>query len=148
MSALKEKIKADMIEAMKAKDKDRLGVIRMLQAAIKQKEVDNRVLLEDCDVVATIEKMIKQRLESARQFEDGNRLDLAVKERAEIKVLEAYMPKPLNEGELDTLIQKTIQEMAASSIKDMGKVMNALKDQVQGRANMAEVSNKIKQLLS
>ncbi|OGO94615.1 MAG: glutamyl-tRNA amidotransferase [Coxiella sp. RIFCSPHIGHO2_12_FULL_42_15] len=145
---LKERIKSAMIEAMKAKDKDRLSVIRMLQAAIKQKEVDERVILDDPAIITVIEKMIKQRRESAKQYEEGRRPELAAKEIQEIGLLETYMPKALSEPELDALIKKVIAELQASSIKDMGKVMNTLKGQIQGRANMAEVSNKIKQLLS
>src|SRR3990167_80641 len=145
---LKERIKSAMIEAMKAKDKDRLSVIRMLQAAIKQKEVDERVILDDPAIITVIEKMIKQRRESAKQYEEGRRPELAAQELQEIGLLETYMPKALSEPELDALIKKVIAELQASSIKDMGKVMNTLKGQIQGRANMAEVSNKIKQLLS
>lgn len=145
---LKDRIKADMITAMKAKDKDHLGLIRMLQAAIKQKEIDERILLDDTAVIAVIEKMIKQRRESAKQYEDGHRPELAAKEIQEIHLLETYMPNPLSENELNALIKETIDSMQASSIKDMGKVMNALKSHVQGRANMTDVSHKIKQFLS
>ena len=148
MNGLKERIKDDMVQAMRAKDKDRLGVIRMLQAAIKQREVDERITLDDTQIIAIVEKMIKQGRESAKQFTEGDRSDLATKELQEIAILETYMPTPLSEDELNSLITATIKTLAASSIKDMGKVMNSLKDQVQGRANMADVSNRIKQRLS
>lgn len=145
---LKQRIKDDMVQAMRDKNKERLNVIRLLQAAIKQKEVDERVTLDDAQIIAILEKMIKQGHESAKQFKEGNRLDLANKELQEITVLETYMPTPLSEDELNNLIKAAIKALAASSIKDMGKVMNALKGQVQGRANMTEVSHRIKQLLS
>jgi len=147
-STLKDQIKADMIAAMRAKEKETLGVIRMLQAAIKQKEIDDKVTLEDAGVLAVVEKMIKQRRESIKQYEAGNRPELAAKENQEITVLEVYLPTPLSAEELNALIEQTIQQTGASSIKDMGKVMGLLKGQIQGRANMSDVSNIIKERLS
>lgn len=148
INGLKERIKADMIQAMRDQDKPRLGIIRMLQAAIKQKEVDERIELADSAVIAVIEKMIKQRREAAKQFEEGARMDLVEKELQEITVLEGYMPQALSEDELNMLIKATVATLGATSIKDMGKVMTALKDQVQGRADMGIVSQRIKQILS
>lgn len=145
---LKGTIKQDMIAAMRAQQKARLGVIRMLQAAIKQKEVDERTSLSDNEVLAVIEKMIKQRKESITQYQQGGRPDLATKEAEEVAVLEAYMPAPLDTATLDALIAVAISESDATSVKDMGKVMNHLKSQIQGRANMAEVSAKVKQQLA
>ncbi len=147
-TSMKDRIKEDMIAAMRAKDKETLGVIRMLQAAIKQKEIDNRITVDDPDVLNIIEKMIKQRRESAKLFEQGNRPELAAKEIQEISVLQEYMPKAIDEAELDALIQQTIKEVSASSMRDMGKVMNTLRPQIQGRADMGQVSAKIKALLS
>lgn len=147
-SELKDRIKQDMMAAMRSQDKARLGVIRMLQAAIKQREVDERVTLEDNDILTVVEKMIKQRKESATQFEQGNRPELAAKEKQEIEMLQAYMPSPLSHDELDKLINEAINTHHASSIKDMSKVMQALKANIQGRADMGEVSNKVRQRLA
>ncbi len=141
---LKEKIKHDMIACMRSQDRARLGVIRLLQAAIKQKEVDERISLSDTQVLAIIEKMIKQRKESIRQYEQGNRADLAAKEAQEIEILDVYMPTPLAADELDSVIKAAVQQVNATAIKDMGKVMQILKDQLQGRADMREVSAKVK----
>lgn len=146
-ASLKDTIKQDMIAAMRVQEKARLGVIRMLQAAIKQKEVDERTTLSDGEVLAVIEKMIKQRKESISQYQQGGRSDLANKEADEVAILEVYMPAPLEAAELDALIAAAITESDATSVKDMGKVMNHLKSQIQGRANMAEVSTKVKQQL-
>jgi uncharacterized protein len=148
MSALKDRIKEDMIVAMKAKDKEKLGVIRMLQAGLKQVEIDQKIQLDDTAVLRVVEKMIKQRHESARQFELGNRPELAAKEKREIGILEDYMPTQLSQDEVDSLIEKAIQNSNATSMKDMGKVMGTLKAQLQGRTNMAGVSAKIKDRLS
>lgn len=148
MAELKDQIKQDMLTAMRSKDKDTLAVIRMLQAAIKQKEVDERTTLGDAETLAVIEKMIKQRQESIKQFEQGNRPELAAKEQQEIDQLKKYMPAPLAEEELNQLIQTAIKDTGANSVKDMGKVMQQLKSQIQGRANMGEVSNKVKTLLA
>ncbi len=144
---LKDKIKQDMVASMRAKDKPRLGVIRMLQAAIKQKEVDERITLGNTEILAVVQKMVKQRHESIKQFEQGNRPELAAKEAEEIEVLQAYLPTPLTTDELNTAIKAAIQTCGASSAKDMGRVMQQLKPQLQGRANMSDVSAIVKQLL-
>jgi hypothetical protein len=145
---LKERITEDMKAAMRAGAKERLGLIRMLQAAIKQREVDERIQLDDAQVLATIEKMVKQRREAVAQFESGGRPDLVAKETAEIAALQAYLPAQLSEAELDALIADAIARTGASSIKDMGKVMGVLKAQAAGRADMGAVGARIKARLS
>lgn len=145
---LKDQIQDDMKAAMRSGDKERLGVIRMLLAAIKQREIDERVESTDAVVLATIEKLIKQRRESAAQYQAGQRPELAAKELAEITVLEAWMPQPLDPAELTTLIETAISSTGASSIRDMGAVMNAIRAKAQGRADMAAVSAQVKARLS
>jgi uncharacterized protein YqeY len=147
-SAIKERLNDAVKEAMKAKDKDRLTVLRMATSALKQIEVDERIELDDTRVLAVIEKQIKQRKESVEQFTKGGREDLAVKERAEIVVLQEFLPAALSPAELDQIIRDTIAETGAQSAKDMGKVMNAIKPKVQGRADMSVLSQQIKSLLS
>jgi uncharacterized protein YqeY len=142
--SLKGRITDDMKAAMRSGDRERLGAIRMITAAIKQREVDERIELDDAQVIAVLEKMIKQRRESVVQFQAGNRADLVDKENAEIAVLQAYMPQALGESELDALIAAAIATSGAASIKDMGKVMALLKAQVAGRADMGAVGAKIK----
>lgn len=142
--ALKQQILDDIKTAMRAGDKDRLGVLRMLSAAIKQREVDERIELDDAQTLAVVEKMIKQRKESAEQYTTGGRAELAEKELAEIATLKQYLPEQLSDAEIDALIEETIAATGASGIKDMGKVMGELKPRVQGRADMGEVSKKIK----
>jgi len=144
---LRERITNEMKDAMRAGDKDRLGVIRMLQAAIKQREVDERITLDDSQVLSVIEKMIKQRKESVTQFQAGAREDLAAKEVAEIDILSTYLPAQLSSQELDDLIRAAMSATSASTIKDMGKVMNILKGQAAGRADMGVVGARIKALL-
>jgi len=129
---------------MRAGEKDRLGTIRMITAAIKQREVDERITLDDGQVLAVLEKMIKQRKESLVQFKAGNRPDLVEKEAAEIALIQTYMPAPLGDAEIDALISAAIAAAGASSIKDMGKVMGIVKSQAQGRADMGAVGAKIK----
>ncbi len=129
---------------MRAGEKERLGVIRMLTAAIKQREVDERITLDDAQVLSVIEKMIKQRNESLVQFQAGNRPDLVAKETAEITLLRGYMPPPLADGEIDALISEAIASTGATGIKEMGKVMGIIKAKAQGRADMAAVGAKIK----
>jgi uncharacterized protein YqeY len=141
---LKERITEDMKTAMRSGEKERLGVIRMLQAAIKQREVDERITLDDAQVLAVLEKMLKQRRESIAQYESGGRADLAAKEAAEIAVLQVYMPAQLSEAELDALIAAAIAQTGAASIKDMGKVMALVKSQAAGRADMGAVGARIK----
>ena len=146
--SLKARITDDMKDAMRAKDAARLSAIRMLLAAIKQREVDERTTLDDAQVIAVIEKMVKQRRESVAQFEQGGRADLAEKEEREIAVLQGYLPEPLSETELDAIIREAIAQSGASSMKDMGKVMAAVKAQAAGRADMGAVSARIKAALS
>jgi len=141
---LKERITGDMKAAMRAGAKERLGTIRMLQAAIKQREVDERITLDDSQVLAVLEKMVKQRKESITQFTAGGRADLVAKETAELELLQAYMPEELSDAELDALVNAAIAQTGASSIKDMGKVMGLVKGQAAGRADMGAVGARIK----
>jgi uncharacterized protein len=147
MTTLKERITADMKTAMRAGDKDRLSTIRMLQAAIKQREVDERIALDDAQVLAIIEKMVKQRKESIVQFEQGARPDLADKEKSEIAQLQDYLPAQLGDAEIDTIINDAIASTGATSVKDMGKVMGVVKSKAAGRADMGAVSARIKAAL-
>ena len=142
--SLKERISEDMKAAMRAKDSDRLGTIRMLQAAIKQREVDERITLDDTQIMAALEKMIKTRKEAIEQFRAGNREDLAEKEAREIAQLQVYLPEQLSAAELEAVIAAAIASTGASSIKDMGKVVATVKQQAAGRADMAAVSAAIK----
>jgi uncharacterized protein YqeY len=137
-----------MKAAMRSGEKERLGVIRMLTAAIKQREVDERIALDDAQVLSVLEKMVKQRKESVAQFEAGNRPDLVAKESAEIALLVGYLPAPLSDAELDALISEAIAATGAGSVKDMGKVMGIIKGKAQGRADMGAVGAKIKAKLS
>jgi uncharacterized protein YqeY len=141
---LKERITDDMKAAMRAGAKERLGIIRMITSAIKQREVDERITLDDAQVLSVLEKMIKQRRESLVQFQAGNRPDLADKETAEIALIQSYMPSQLADAEIDSLIAAAIAASGAASIKDMGKVMGIIKAKAQGRADMAAVGAKIK----
>src|SRR5271156_2214490 len=142
--SLKERITDDMKAAMRAGEKERLGVIRMITSAIKQREVDERITLDDAQVLTVLDKMIKQRKESLVQFQAGNRQDLVDKESAEITLLQGYMPSQLTGAEIDGLIQDAIAATGAAGIKDMGKVMAVIKGKAQGRADMAAVGAKIK----
>ena len=144
MDLLKERIKDDMKASMKNGDKARLGVIRMMLAAIKQVEVDERVELGDDRVIVVLDKMLKQRRESIKQFRDANRIDLAEIEEAEVRVIQDFLPQALTEAEIDVMVANAIAEVGATSIKDMGAVMAILKPQMQGRADMAVVSGRIK----
>lgn len=145
---LKSQIQDDMKAAMKAGDKDRLKVVRLMLAAIKQIEVDERIELDDAAVLNVINKMVKQRRDSINQFQDGGRQDLADIEVAEIVVLEQYLPEPLSDAELDALIVKAIKDCGAESIRDMGKVMGLVKAKAQGRADMGQVGATVKARLS
>lgn len=145
---LKQQLTEDMKTAMRGGDKDRLGVIRLMLAAIKQHEVDDRVEQTDAMVTATLEKMMKQRKDSVSQFDAAGRDDLAAIERAEMAVIETYLPAKLNEAEIDALIDAAIGETGASSPRDMGKVVAAVKEKAAGRADMAVVSGKIKARLA
>ncbi len=133
-----------MKAAMRAGEKPRLAVIRLINAAIKQREVDERISLDDAQVTAVLDKMVKQRRESLSHYEQAGRDDLANQETFEIEVIQQYLPEPLGDAELDALINDALTQTGASSIKDMGKVMGILKPQVQGRADMAAVSARIK----
>ena len=145
--ALKERVTEDMKAAMRAGEKERLATVRLLLAAIKQREVDERITLDDAQVLAVIDKMVKQRREAIAQFESGGRGDLVAKETAEIGVLQAYLPTQLTAAELDALITEAIAATGAASIKDMGKVMGFVKPKAQGRADMGALSARIKQKL-
>ncbi|HEY1899475.1 MAG TPA: GatB/YqeY domain-containing protein [Steroidobacteraceae bacterium] len=146
--SLKERITEDMKTSMRSGDKERLAGIRFVLAAIKQREVDERIQLDDTQVLAVLEKMIKQRRESISQFAAGGRADLVAKESAELAVLLAYLPAQLPDSEVESLIRAAIASTGAASMKDMGKVMAAVKPQVQGRTDMGALSARIKSLLS
>ena len=144
---LKERITEDMKAAMRASEKERLSTIRLVQAAIKQREVDERITLDDTQVLVVLEKMVKQRKESISQFEQGGRKDLADKERREIELLQGYLPAQLSDSELDVLIREAVAATGAGSIKDMGKVMSVVKSKAAGRADMAVVGARVKAVL-
>jgi uncharacterized protein len=144
---LKERITEDMKTAMRAGEKDRLATIRLVLAAVKQREVDERITLDDAQVLSVLEKMVKQRKESIAQFESGGRADLVAKEAAELVVVQAYLPAQMSDAELDALIAEAIASTGAASIKDMGKVMGVVKGKAAGRADMAAVGARIKQKL-
>jgi uncharacterized protein YqeY len=146
--SLKTRILDDVKSAMRARERESLATLRLVTAAIKQKEVDERIELNDGQVLAVLDKMVKQRRESLEQFEQAGREDLAEKERFELGLIQTYLPEPLGEDELAALILSTITELDASSIRDMGQVMNTLRSQVQGRADMKAVSQAVKQQLS
>ena len=148
MSAIKAQLTAEMKDAMRAKEKERLGTIRLIQAAIKQREVDERIELDDTQVLAVLDKMVKQRRDSISQYRDAGREDLASKEEAELLVIQTYLPTPLSEAEIDALIEEAISSTGAATMQDMGKVMGQLRSKVQGRADMAAVSNRIKARLT
>lgn len=142
--SLKQRLTDDMKAAMKGGDKERLAVIRLVNAAIKQREVDERIQLDDTQVLAVLEKMIKQRRDSVSQYEAANREDLAAVERFEISVIQDYMPQALGEAEIEALIDAAIAETGATTGRDMGKVVGVLKPKVAGRADMGAVSARIK----
>jgi len=144
---LKQQIFEDMKSAMKAGDKRKLGAIRLMLAAIKQREVDDRAELEDSQVLAVLDKMLKQRRESISQYEKGGRADLAEQEAFELGIIQGYLPEALSEEAIATLIADAITASGAQSIRDMGKVMAQIKPKVQGRADMSKVSAQIKQRL-
>lgn len=142
--SLKARIQEDMKSALRGGDKRRLGVIRLILAAVKQREVDERIELDDAQVLAVLDKMVKQRRESLSQYEQAGRADLAEQEQFELDVVQAYLPQPLSAAEIDALIAAAIAATGAAGIKDMGKVMAQLKPQLQGRADMGAVSGQIK----
>ena len=146
--SLKERIQDDMKSAMRARDKERLAVIRLILAAIKQREVDERITLTDTQVISVLERMLKQRRESITQYQTAGRDELAAKEAFEVSVIQTYMPEALNDAEIDSIINSAIAATGAHSIRDMGKVMALIKDQVQGRADMVVISARIKARLS
>jgi uncharacterized protein YqeY len=145
---LKDQITADMKDAMRAKDKERLGTIRLILAAIKQREVDERIELDDTQVLAVLDKMVKQRRDSIKQYTDAGRDELAAKEESEIAVIQAYLPAALSDEEIEALIEEAVAATGAAGMQDMGKVMGQLKPKLQGRADMGQVSGKIKARLS
>lgn len=146
--SLKDQISNDVKAAMKAKEAQRLGALRMLQAAIQRKEVDERVDLDDAAVLSMVQKTIKQSRDAVDQFEKGGRQDLADKEKADIAVWEAYLPQQMSADEIDKLVAEAIAETGAESVKDMGKVMGILKPKIQGQADMGQVSGMVKAKLS
>lgn len=146
--SLKQRIQEDMKAALRAGEKQRLGVIRLIMAAVKQREVDEQIQLDDAQVIAVLDKMVKQRRESIAQYTAAGRTDLADGESAEVAIIQDYLPQALSEHEIDALIQDAMTETGAASIGDMGKVMAILKPKMQGRADMAAVSGRIKTLLS
>ncbi len=147
--SLKQRVQSHMKAAMRARDKRRLGVIRLILAAVKQVEVDERIDdLDDARVLGVLQKMLKQRQDSIEQYRSGNRQDLADIEAYEVEIIQAYMPQPLNEQELDAAIEDALRETGATSMREMGMVMALLKGQIQGRADMGAVSGKIKQRLT
>jgi len=146
--SLKEKITADMQDAMRSKESEKLNAIRLLQSSIKQKEVDDRVDIDDESILSIIEKMLKQRRDSIEAFKKANRNDLVDKEEFEVKILQTYMPEPLSAKEVEKEIDEAIKSTNAKNMKDMGSVMALVKAKVSGRANMAEVSKKIKEKLT
>ena len=148
MSQLKKRITDDMKSAMKAKDKQALKAVRMILGAIKQKEVDDRIELDDAQVMAVIQKMVKQRKDSISQFSDAGRSDLVEVEEAELSIINNYMPKQLSEAEIEAAVVKAIADSGADSMKDMGKLMGILKGQLDGKADMGQVSQLIKSKLS
>jgi hypothetical protein len=145
---LREQLQADMKAALKAGDKARLGVIRLINAAVKQREVDERIELDDTQCLVVIDKMIKQRRDSIEQYEAAGREDLASQERFEVEVCQGYLPAALSENEVNGLIEAALAQTGAMSMKDMGKVMGVLKPQLQGRANIGEVSAQVKARLA
>ncbi len=148
MSELKKQIQDTAISAMKSGEKPRLAVIRLITAAIKQIEVDERIELDDARIIAILDKMVKQRRESISQFKTAGRDDLIKQESFEIDIIQEYLPQALSEEEVDEIVNKAIEQTSASSIKDMGKVMGLVKPQIIGRADMGEISGRIKSILS
>ncbi|MFQ5643181.1 MAG: GatB/YqeY domain-containing protein [Thiogranum sp.] len=148
MVSLKDRLQQDMKDAMRGGDKPRLGVIRLILAAIKQREVDERTELDDAQITSVLDKMSKQRRDSLDQYEKAGRDDLAGQEQFELDLLKSYLPEPLDDAEIDALIEAAVQATGASSMKDMGKVMGQLRSKLQGRADMGAVSGKIKARLA
>lgn len=147
-TSLKQQIQDDMKTALRAHDKQRLGVVRLILAAIKQVEVDERVELDDTRITQILNKMIKQRRDSIAQYDQAKRDDLADQERLEVKIIQTYLPEPLSEADIDRMVSEAITKVGATSVKEMGKVMAELKDRLQGRADMTQISAKIKARLT
>ncbi len=145
---LRQLIEQDMKSALRAQDKPRLGVLRLMLAAVKQREIDERITLDQAQTLAVLDKMLKQRRDSLTQYQNAGRNDLAAQERFEIEVIQSYMPQPLAESEIDAMIAQALQESGASTARDMGKVMGVLKPRLQGRADVGAVSAKVKARLS
>lgn len=145
---MKEKIQQDMKDAMRAQDSKRLGVIRLILAEIKQKEVDERIVLDDTQVFSVLDKMLKQRRDSITQYEGAGRTDLAAQEHYEVEIIQTYLPTPLSDAEIKQLIEQAISEVQATTMQDMGKVMAILKPKILGRADAALVSNQVKSFLA
>lgn len=148
MSGLKQKINEDIKDAMRSRDRDLLTTLRLITAAIKQKEVDDRIELDDTQIIAIIDKMARQHKDSIEQYHNAGRADLVEKEQSELAIVESYLPTQLPEDEVKSLVEQAINSTNAESIKDMGKVMGVLKPQLQGRADMGKVSNQVKSLLT
>jgi uncharacterized protein YqeY len=146
--ALREQVNEDMKSAMKAREQEKLGAIRLLLAAVKQREVDERITLDDAGVIAVVEKMIKQRKDSISQFEKAARQDLADKEKFELSILQAYLPQQLSQAEIDAVIADALASTGATSAADMGKVMGVVKPRLAGRADMGKVSSLVKAKLA
>ncbi len=142
--SLKDRIQEDVKAAMRATERERLGTLRLILAAIKQREVDERITLDDAQVLSVLEKMVKQRRESIASFEAGGRSDLVAKESAELRLIQGYQPAQLSDAELDGLIAEAISQTSASSVQDMGKVIAAVKAKAAGRADMSAVAARIK----
>ena len=148
MSDLKEQIQGEVIIAMKSGEKERLKIIRLITSAMKQIEVDERIELDDARIIAILDKMVKQRRESISQFKTASRDDLVKQESFEIDIIQEFLPQALSEEEVDIIVNQAIEKTGAASIKDMGKVMGLVKPQIIGRADMGEVSGRIKSILS
>lgn len=146
-SALKTQINEDMKTALKAGDKRRLGTVRLIMAAVKQREVDERIALDDAQILAVLDKMLKQRRDSIDQYSKAGREDLVEQEHFEVEIIQAYLPQGLSEQEIDALVVAAVSESGAAGVRDMGKVMALLRPQVQGRADMGVVSALVKQRL-
>jgi uncharacterized protein YqeY len=147
VATLKEQLQAATKTAMKSQDKPSLATLRLIMAAVKQREVDERIDLDDTQIIAVLDKMSKQRRESIEQYQKAGRTDLVQQEEFELALIQQYLPTPLSDDELEALIKQAINSTGAATMQDMGKVMNILKPQVQGRADMTSLSGKIKQLL-
>ena len=147
-TSIKERIKADLVTAMKAKEQFKVETLRLLNAAIKQREVDERIVMDDQQIISIIHKMIKQRRDSIEQFLAAKRDELAEKEKSEIALIESYLPTPLSESEIESMIKDALAETGAKTMQEMGKVMAVLKNKLQGRADVGAVSTKIKQFLT